>query len=887
MKKPSKKSQTPAFMHFSAGKYLGDFSIVQEKFPYLDEIFEHFYTEEFVALNDRQKNEKVDRILLQLLKSEETSSFLLIPVLDYIDRINHEKILENYSFSNFELWLNQFSGISGEENYEVRSLITGKMIPREEYQTYFPIGMDKFYPGTHFVTAHSSPDLDTTVASFWGWIDAFAARVSTGLHIWNLPGGEPPSQVEIPFLFQQIFGENVFSYLAKSRTTLSLSSIDLMTQKGVIRKQTDESSLNIDHERNQNAIVLIDKRGYYLGDWRNFDVEGVRQIIMLLNNCLRWFENNLHVKLISLFAKEKLSNQDFVEFIREIFGIRIRECEPAKDFTEKQNNLVQDYLCKVLGVPKGLDSTFDEFARAMEGLFIFDFQELITLIESLPGSSLFDNSGILKENRPKIFHQLEKIIKGMDKAIQSVRSYVERLDVALDIKTQVFGYLPQVVSYRADLEEIRSKMGTYPYLTVTYPDKQGRLLPIGVIQATDLYKTTLGTVTLRDFSNREETKIPSYLDIISIIDHHKSTVTTTSPATVLISDAQSSNVLLAELAFSINDKYSTGGMSLEEIAKQVEEVQKDLSTPSKKRIFQRLLQRQILVEKKTVYYIDPKREFVEYLHFLYAIFDDTDLLTKVSYRDCECVRSLLNRMKSLSLGKEMEIISFDDLHGKENFVQRAAKRILQNADVYSLYRKIYIFKENSVEENLELCAKGKPSKIFIDTKVQNGCCRVGQTKMFSKNFASYNKYAPAIRKIWVEEALDFYKDRNEVDLYLHMITTIAGAEDLFSDSIGEYPHRDEIWIWIPSTIPAIEHLKSFLNAFKAAPEIVSNQLEVEFLGDNAQELDQIFNESFQPIPRKKTDKKVENLPIAILRFTAGTINSRKAMISPYLPKMIS
>lgn len=874
-------------IQFSSGKYLGDFSVDQEQFPYLDEIFAHFYTEEFASLNGRQKNEKVDRLLLQLVQSKEASSFSLIAALDYIDRINREKILENYTLSSFELWLNQFSGLSAEENYEVRALIAGKKIPREEYQAFFPIGMDKFYPGTHFVTAHTSPDLDTTVASFWGWIDAFAARVGTGLHIWNLPGGEPPSQVEIPFLFQQIFGENVFTYLAKSRSTLALSSIDLMTQKGVIRKQTDESSLNIDHERNQNAVVLIDKRGYYLGDWRNFDVEGVRQIIMLLNNCLRWFENNLHVKLISLFAKENVSNRDFSKSIQEILGIQIRECEPAKYFTEKQSHLIQDYLCKVLGVPKGLDSSFAEFAEAMEGLFIFDFQALFSLVEALPKSSLFDKEGRLKEDRPKIFHQLEKIIKGLDQAIQSVGSHVERLDVALDIKTQVFGYLPQVVSYRADLEEIRSKMGTYPYLTVTYPDKQGRLLPIGVIQAADLYRTTLGTVTLRDFSNREETKIPSYLEIISIIDHHKSNLTTASPGSILISDAQSSNVLLAELAFSINDKYSTGGMSLEEIEKQMNEVKKDLSSSSSKRILQRLLQRQMLAEKNTPYFIHPKREFLEYLHFLYAIFDDTDLLTKVSYRDCECVRSLLNRMKSLSLGKEVEIISFDDLHGKENYVQRAAKRILENPDVYSLYRKIYISKENSVEESLENCASQRPSKMFADTKVQNGCCRVGQTKMFSKNFASYHKYAADIRKVWMEEALSVYKDRNEVDLHLHMITTIAGAEDLFSDSVGEYPHQDEIWIWIPNTIPAIEHLKSFLNAFKASPEVIANELEVEFLGENGKELDQIFEESFLPIPRKIAHEKKENAPMVVLRFKAGTINSRKAMISPYLPKQFN
>ncbi len=879
-----KKATGDDSYRFSSGKHLGDFSLPRESFEELEEIFASFGKDDFFHLNDRQKNERVDRALLHLIQTSK-HKFLLIPILDYIHRINKEKVLDHYTFSSFELWLNQFSGLSSEENLAVRGKVTGRWVPREEYQVFFPIGMDKYYPGTHFVTAHGSPDLDTTVSSFWGWVDAFSARVAGGLHIWNLPGGDPPSQVETPILFQQIFGDNVFSDIAKGRTTLGLSSIDLMTQKGVIRKQTDESSVNIDHERNQNAIILIDKRGYYLGDWRNFDVEGVRQIILLLNNCLRWFENHLHVKLISLFAKPKLTAEEFSHFIPSIFGVRIQECEPAKEFNDRQRKLVQDYLSKVLGVHKGLESSFEEFSYAMESLGLFDFHEFVGHMKSFKSAALFDSSGSITENRPKIFHFLETVIKGLDKAIQSIRKYVERLDVALDIKTQVFGYLPQVVSYRADLEEIRSKIGNYPYLTVTYPDKQGRLLPIGIIQASDLYKSVLGTVTLRDFSNREETKIPSFLEIISVIDHHKSTIQTGSPASIVVSDAQSSNVILAELAFQINDKYSTGGMSLSEIELQIEQVKKDLSTASSKRVLQRLLQRQIVSEKNSRYHVDAKREFIEYLHFLYAILDDTDLLTKVSYKDCECVRSLLNRLKSLFAGKEVEIIHFDDLYGKENFVQRAAKRILQNTDMYSLYRKIYVSKENSVEESLENCVKGISLHIFDDTKEQNGCCRVGQTKMFAKNFATFQKHADAIRKIWYERGVDCYNDRKEIDLHLHMLTTIAGAEDLFSDNVGEYSHKDEIWIWVPMSVPGIEHLKSFLNAFRFSPEILSNDPEVEFVGDNAAELDQIFKESFLPLPRKISPSK-EGLPIAILRFKAGTINSRKAMVSPYLPKLL-
>ena len=38
--------------------------------------------------------------------------------------------------------------------------------------------------------------------------------------------------------------------------------------------------------------------------------------------------------------------------------------------------------------------------------------------------------------------------------------------------------------------------------------------------------------------------------------------------------------------------------------------------------------------------------------------DDTDLLTKISRVDVECMASLLNRLKSLTMKKEVEIVFF-------------------------------------------------------------------------------------------------------------------------------------------------------------------------------------------------------------------------------------
>lgn len=874
----------------SRAEQLGDFVLSSYLFDGLDDVMLSFQTDEFVKLNHKQKSDRVNKALLELIMNAPEGTFLLIAVLGFIDRLARESVLINYNLTSFEIWLNQFSGLSNVENLHVRGKIVGKWVPRDEYQRLFPIGMGKIHPGSHFVTAHASPDLDTTIASFWGWIDAFGARVSEGVHLWNVPGGPPQSSIEIALLFSHIFGQNVFNYLAKGRESLALSSLELMTQRGVLQQQTDQSSLAIDHERTQKAIVLIDEWGYYLGDWRSIDVEGVRQVIMTLNNALRWYENHLHIELVSLFAREELKKSDLPRFEKEMAGILIEECEPAKEFSDKQKRLIDGFLIKVLKVKKGLGATFGEFAKSIRELALFDFQQCFDHIGEIAKSDLFDQKGMLIEDRPKIFHYLEEMIAHLDRAIQSIRTYTERLEVALSIKTHVFGYYPQVVSYRADVDEIKSKMGSYPYLTVTSSDDEGKMLPLGVVRSRDLQKPILGTVTVRDFCNRNETKIPSYLEIISTIDHHKVNLQTSSTIVAHISDAQSSNTVVAELAFAINDRYSTNGMTKDQIHAQIKEVQKDLSRPENKRILQRLLARLAAAEDRGgAYFVDPLREFIEYLHFLYAILDDTDLLTKVSNRDVEVVMSLLNRMKSLMEGKEMEIIHFDDLSHDEAFVHNAAIGILRHRDMYSLYRKIYLAKEQLVEENIALCAKGKESSIFVDTKLQNGCVRVGQTKMFAKNFPTFHSHERAIKKIWGQNAQGFFEDRRDCDLHLQMISTIAGAEDLYSGSNGHYMHLDQLWIWIPMTEQGIEHLKSFLNAFRSSPQMqkYEKEVHVEVEGVYASELKRIFAESFSTKADLIKEKKGKGTTLASIKFPAGAINSRKAMISPYLPQPVS
>lgn len=872
-------------MTLSQGPLLGEFVLKNELFPNIETVFKELDLPAFKDLSNRDKFRKVNRLLLDLLLAAPERSFLLAAVVDFINRLNKLRLLERpFTFALFEFWLNHFSHLSYEENYLVRAKIVGKKVPREDYQLFFPIGMGKVYTGSHFVTGHMSPDIDTTIASFWGWVDAFAARVAEEQHLWNLPGGAPESHVIT--LFKEYFGDSVFKDLSRPSDTLTLTARDILKQGSPMRKTENFliskcGDLGIDH-----AIIYVDEEENFLGDWRGYDTELIRQVLTLFETCLRWYENYVHVTIVTAFGNKQLKRTDIPELLKRLYDPKIDNVPEITECHEQQREKLILFLTKVLELPEGMKSTFGELLKQFEKLPIPEIAKFNTELSSLLNESVFDEAGNFIEDRPVIFHTLEKIIKSLDTAFTKVRLYFDRLGVVMKIKELVFGYVPEYVTTRSDVEEIRVKMKNFPYLTVVIPETNGKLYPLGTIEASDLRKTILGTVTLRDFCNHEEIKMASYLEVISVIDHHKTALSTISPPLAIIGDAQSCNVIVAEQAFELNDCYSLNGMDGSSIEKELKEISEQKESDNSLRIQRKLLQRLMAVQKGKDYFIHVNRELSEYFCFLHAILDDTDLLTKVSQRDIFCIVSLLNRLKSLTLGREVEIIHLDDIPKDNNFTKLAAKRILQNPDMHSIYKKIYEYKEKEIETNLKLCVEGKHSNIFMDTKEQNGCCRVGQTKMFSSNFKTFLEYADGLRKQWFMNAERVNQSMPEIDLHMHMISTISSADEVYRDKVWDYHHQDELWIWVPSNQLAYSHLISFLNAFKSAPEVVSNKFEVEFLGPNAHDLEQTFARNFIRIPSKIAPNYMEGLPIAVLKFNAGSINSRKSMITPYLPQLI-
>lgn len=864
------------------------FATPPPSFPHLELRLQELTSPEFLKLSSRKKFKQVSLLLLSLIESHPDEAFLLPQIVDYIDRINQQQVLsEPYTITIFEFWLNHYTNLDEQAQAKLRGKVVGKWIPRDEYQRLFPIGMGKYFFGSHFVAAHLTPDVDTMIASFWGWVDAFGAKVGTGQHFWNLPGGPPDTPVTR--LFEKLFGKNVFNALARTISTLTLTSMDLLTNRNVYYKPPGTSISTLDHSDPEKAIILTDSSKHFLGDWRSTDVETARQVIVLFKSCLRWFESNLQMNLISLFANEQLSRKEIPPFLQKVFDVKILECEPYQEFTRAQKETISEFIIHVLSVKKGTDATFRDLAVALSEQGAHELQHFIAELETLINSPLFDASGQLVASRPLLFETIQKILKEFDYAIHHIRDFSERLDVVIKIKHAVVETPSYTLNIRSDVDDIRLKLRNLDYLAVTISDGKGQAFPLGVVWASDLRKSMLGTVSFRDFCNTDEVKMASYLGVISVIDHHKTSLNTGSTPMVIISDAQSCNVLIAEIAFEINDIYSTAGMSAASIDAQLEDLEKQPPSETTSRITQRLLLKKQNAQNRNDYFITPEREYCEYFLFLHAILDDTDLLTKMSKRDVDCVVQLLNRMKTLTSEKECETVNTDDIPLDENFAKTASKRILQNADMHAIYNEIFLFKESEVATGLKLASEGKMSGIFSDTKEQNGCCRISQTKLFSSNYPIFAKYHEEIVHEWLAIGEDVCRNHPEVDLHIHMISTIPSADEVYGSKAKGYDHQDELWFWRPSTQTSYEHLSAFLSNFQEAPEVLKNAMTVEFHGNNTEELKEIFRRNFSiaTVVSSPAKNVGGGMPIAILKFKAGSINSRKAMISPYLPKLIA
>ncbi len=857
------------------GDDLGSINFLKVDFP--NEVYSELESNSFKNLSVLDKHEKVNRLLYEEIKNSKDGLFLLPKIVSYISRIR--SLLHQYNLSSFEFWLNNYLEIDESKKMKIRGKIVGKWIPRDEYQKFFPIGERKIYNGSHYSCAHYAPDIDTTVASFNCYLSAFAVKIGSGMHYWQLPGGPPKESVEVEFLFYKAFGKDVFNILAKTSRKLSISALDLLTQKNIIKKNLTDLSYDIDHDRDKKSVILVNDNDLYVGDWRDIDVDKIRSIVSRFVLMLTEYQNHLHVGLVSLFASMSLSKLDVDRFVKEILNNRISDCRLGVEFSNQQRNHLDKFLKNVLNVPSGYWCTFNEFIDSQESMF--EFLKLKEALCDLTHEDLYYENGEITEKREVIFSYLEKVLVVNGNVFKNFFHYVDSLKVALKIKQNVLGLDVHYLSHLSEYDEIVGEMGNYSHMTVIYKDNDD-LYPLGVIHASDLTKKTLATSSWNDFSNPGESDSYQYVEVISFLDHHKSQISTSRPSTIVVSDAQSSNSILARFTMEINDKFSSGQLDLQSIDYQINNLLTKLNCQSNIRILQRLLQKKKALLEKSDYFVSYDREVLEYMQFLCAILDDTDLLTKTTNYDVEVVKDLLNKLKSLMLKQEVEIVNFDNMDCcDENYVQLASKKLLQTNELYSIYKIICAAKENATENLIKNTAKGGETSFFQDTKILgNTKASVGQIKLFANNRKSFAKRATEIRKIWVDRCKNIYEENSDIKLHIFMVSTISSADELFENLPCQSVYKDEIWLWICQEDRKGEHqLSSFVKDFVLSDKMVYQNIKILF-GEKSSIYKKIFKESIHRCYDEEVIKSEPNMTIIFI--DQKSITSRKSDISPFL-----
>ncbi|MCH9620980.1 MAG: hypothetical protein S4CHLAM20_03920 [Chlamydiia bacterium] len=831
------------------GTWLGD--VVFSPHFFKKNIYDKLKDKALLTMSGFEKHSFVSNLLLKEIQLAKDGDFLLPAIVDFIESVRNT-VLPTYTFSSFEIYLDNYVSLTEAEALFIRGKIVGRYIPRDEYQAFFPIGMRKNFKGSHFSVAHFSPDVDTVIASFHGFLDAFAAKIGTGVHYWKVPLGPPDGSIEIENLFYKALGRGVFDAFVQSSREMSLTSMDLVSQEDIIVKKLQDRSIGINHRRSKNSVVVTDDKGGYVADWRAVDFDEVRMVINNYVSVLRDFEKALYM----IGLTHLLKKSDLKEHVADLLDKTLQDFFSVDMHDNLSIERLKLFVEKVLGFEDGLSLSIGKLLSSTPSLRLV-FDEL---------------DGINEES------DLEKLVAIQDTNFKEYFTYLDTLEIAIAIKRQVLNILPVKLSHLDSYETIKEKMEGFSHLTVVHEEKENSA-PLGVIHAKDVLGKSLATASLRDFSNDDEMDKAPYIDVISCIDHHKSEIKTMSPARMIISDAQSSNSIVARINLSINERYSTGGYTLKEVDEQIANLTQSFDTNDKMRLMKRLLSKKEALSQNNNYFISRDKEFLDYYHFLFAILDDTDLLTKVTSYDVYVVCDLLNAMKSLMVKKEVEIVNFDDLACDDpNFAKNAAHKLLTSHDLYSLYNENFKKKETKVEEVVKKATSTYEASFFQDTKIIGKYAQVGQFKLFSSNHASFRKKKADIQKHWLKRCEEAAKEHSHLSIFVFMLSTLDSADDLFSGVINNnQTEKDEIWVsCIEGNRDSFEKAKRFISNLIKSPKVYPQSVHVDLHGKMGDLQDVVSRISSRIAVCQLKGKK----PLAELHVDLKSLKSRKSDIAP-------
>ena len=127
---------------------------------------------------------------------------------------------------------------------------------------------------------------------------------------------------------------------------------------------------------------------------------------------------------------------------------------------------------------------------------------------------------------------------------------------------------------------------------------------------------------------------------------------------------------------------------------------------------------------------------------------------------------------------------------------------------------------------------------------------------------------------------------SEVDFFLHMISTIAGGKEAYEGKMPDNGEEDEIWLSVNyDSDLSTSRFRQFLDYLKDSPKFNQIKMHMTIEGPASDGRDLIASILRVTVPQATYDFLENDLPepIVVFKFKQGTLNSRKADITPFLP----
>lgn len=793
------------------------------------------------------------RLLLLRLQRIAEPAYLLPECLLFFRLYN--EIVEPrapFGMAHFELWLNGCAQLSDADQGKIRGKISGRRLPQTAYQTLFPVGSR--LTGSHLISAHTCPDLDTSIASFWHWVDAFAARTSTSLHVWNLPGGALAPQDQIAFWRSTACMPSA----ARTAKRLSLCALEL-AEAGDLIEIGGHRDVRLLRKLDSEALIAVTGMGgIYLGAWRDGDRGRVGAFARFIERCLIVAMRALWQRLAKRARQgpliDSLLNEPLQDYVR-----------PTSFCGRDRKNCAR--LWRLLPLASKWRTPLRQFLQSHLETAVCPESER-QVLSSLSAGDSRDWRRFLRIAR-RACHNLALYLRIRERVLRDPSTHALSSDT---------------------VKQVRQKLGDQSAIMVVHPTGGGLVEALGIARAERLRRFPLGHVSLCDVSDGGDVVMESHLSLISCFDHHRPNLQTREVATIEIADVQSCNTLMGERALAIGKKFGTEGQSHRAVDGQIEILMRNphqLACPAKRGEFARALRlKGALNCCKGEWFVHPGREFAQLRSYLVAILDDTDLLSRVSARDVLCAVRLFNRLQSLARPDCAEAICCEDLTGDVDEIAMLTRRLVDQPALQVLMREYCKVRAECIDRAMRISAGKKrvcsALSWFADTK-RDRHFRVGQSKMLIDNIALFSELRSALLEQWLIAAQRASQRNGALRVHLHMCSTVRAEEGAGGKLSREFSHRDQLWFWIPPTRASRNQLIDFLRGFRKAPALRGQDLELELVsGDSNRDWQGLFEENFSPCGRASVKELTLCQSMAILHLRAGSLNSRKESITPYL-----